>query len=246
VMDGGLLVRMAGNYATGLFEAGEFDEAIATLDELDLGESVWADFFVTSIEQIRWMQTGDPVHIELARQANDPLLEHPEPQYHSAAVDNEIAMLWAEGRLNEVIELAPQVVPGQPYHVFRHLAIGSAIRLGDPDKVRAAIDLIDLPIGRRYDVLRFAGDTGLELLEGDPDRAAAMFGQLIDQLAEVESPRFAAEWKAIFAEVMPDRPEANAAAKEAYDWFTEVGAQGYLDYYSHVWEQQLGERAAAG
>jgi hypothetical protein len=245
VMDGGLLVRMAGNHATGLLEDGEFDEAITTLDELDLGESVWADFFVTRIEQIRWIQTGDPAHIERARQANDPLLKHPEPQYHSVAMDTEIGLLWMEGRLDEVIELAPQVVPAQPYHGFRHTAIAAAIRLGDPGKVRAAIDLIELPIGRRYDVLRFAGDTGLELLEGDADRAAAMFVELVEQLTEVESPRFAAEWKAIFAEVMPDRPEANAAAKEAYDWFSKVGAQGYLDYYSDVWEQQLGEEAAA-
>ena len=246
VMDGGLLVRMAGNYAAGLLEDGEFDEAITTLDELDLGESVWADFFVTWIEQIRWIQTGDPAHIERSRQVNDSLLKHPEPQYHSGAVDTEIGLLWMEGRLDEVIELAPQVVPAQAYHGFRHTAIAAAMRLGDADKLRSAIDLIELPIGRRYDVLRFAGDTGLELLEGDPDRAAAMFGQLIDRLAEVESPRFAAEWKAIFAEVMPDRPEANAAAKEAYEWFTEVHAQGYLDYFSHVWEQQLGEQAAAG
>jgi len=246
VMHGALLVRMAASYAGGLFEDGEFDQAITVLDELDLGESVWADFFSIFIEQIRWIQTGDPVHIERARQVNDPLLKHPEPQYRSGAVDTEIVLLWTEGRLDEVIELAPQVVPAQPYHQFRHVAIGSAIRLGDADKLRSAIDLIELPIGRRYEVLRFAGDTGLELLEGDPDRAAAMFGQLIDKLAEVESPRFAAEWKAIFAEVMPDRPEANAAAKEAYEWFTEVGAQGYLDYFSHVWEHQLGEHAAAG
>ena len=246
VMHGALLVRMAGNYATGLVEDGEFDQAIKMLDELDLGESVWANFFATFIEQIRWIQTGDPVHIERARQVNDPLLKHPEPQYHSGAMDSEVLLLWFEGRLDEVIELAPQVVPAQPFHQFRHLAIGSAIRLGDADKVRSAIDLIELPIGRRYDVLRFAGDTGLELLEGDPDRAAAMFEQLIDQLAEVESARFAAEWKAIFAEVMPDRAEAQVAAKEAYEWFTEVGAQGYLDYFSHVWEQQLGEQAAAG
>ena len=161
-------------------------------------------------------------------------------------MDNELVMLWIEGRLDEVLTRAPEVDPPQPYHAFRHYAINAAIRLGDADRLRGAIDLIELPIGRRYEVLRFAGDTGLELLEGDPDRAAAMFGQLIDQLAEVESPRFAAEWKACFAEVMPDRPEAQVAAKEAYEWFTEVGAQGYIDYFAHVWEQQLGEQAAAG
>ena len=54
------------------------------------------------------------------------------------------------------------------------------------------------------------------------------------------------EWKAIFAEVMPDPPEANAAAREAYEWFSEFGAQGYVDYWSHVWTLQLGEQAEAG
>ena len=60
----------------------------------------------------------------------------------------------------------------------------------------------------------------------------------------MESPRFAAEWKAIFAEVMPDRPEARVAAQEAYDWFSKVGAHGYINYFADVWEQQLGEQAA--
>jgi hypothetical protein len=161
-------------------------------------------------------------------------------------VDNEVTILWLEGKLDEAVELAPQVDPALPIHTHRHYAISAAIRLGDAAKLRQAIDTIDMPIGRRYEVLRLAGDTGLELLEGDPDRAAAMFGQLIDQFAEVESTRFAAEWKAIFAEVMPDRLEARVAAQEAFDWFSEVGAQGYLDYFSHVWEQQLGEQAAAG
>lgn len=40
--------------------------------------------------------------------------------------------------------------------------------------------------------------------------------------------------------------EAKVAAREAYDWFSDKGAHGYLDLYSHVWEQQLNERAAAG
>jgi len=246
VRHGALLARMAGNYAAGLLEDGEFDAGIDVLEDLDLGESVWADFFGAWIEFVRWIQTGDHTHIERARQINDKVLEHPEPQYRSGAVDSEIDFRFFEGRLDEVLELAPQVDPAQPYHGFRHRAIAAALRLGDADALRGTEDLIELPIGKRYDVLRFAVETGLEVLEGNPDRAAAMFGQLIDQFAEVESPRFAAEWKAIFAEVMPDRPEAKVAAQEAYDWFSELGAQGYIDYFSSVWEQQLGEEAAAG
>jgi tetratricopeptide (TPR) repeat protein len=247
VMHGGLLVRMAFNYAVGLFEDGSFDHGIAVLDDLDLGdESAWAGFSTVSIEVARWVQTGDGTHINRAREANKLLLEHPEPQYRSAAIDSEVGLLWLEGDLAGVLELAPQVDPAQPHHEFRHHAMAAAMKLGDANELRRAIDLIELPIGRRYDVLRFAGNTGLELLEGDPDRAATMFGELIDLFTEVESPRFAAVWKSVFAEVMPDRPEAKAAAAEAHHWFSEVGAQGYLDLYSHVWERQLDDHSAAG
>ena len=153
---------------------------------------------------------------------------------------------WLEGDLEGVLELAPQVDPAQPQHEFRHHALAAAIKLGDPDQLRVAIEMIELPIGRRFEVLRFAGDTGLELLEGDPDRAASMFVELVELFAEVESPRFAAVWQTIFAEVMPDRPEAKAAAAEAHRWFSEVGAHGYLNLFAHVWDRQLGEQAAAG
>ncbi len=247
LMHGALLVRMATSHAAGLFEEGSFDEAIVVLDELDLGEeSAWADFMVTFAEWIRWHQTGDLEHIRLARLANDPGLEHPEPQYRSGSIDNEVSFRWVEGDLAGVLELAPQVDPPQPHHEFRHYAIAAAIRLRDPEQLRSAIELIELPIGRRYDVLRFAGQTGLELLEGSPDRAAAMFSELIDLFAEVESPRLAAVWKAIFAEVMAERPEARRAAAEAQDWFSEVGAQGQLDLFADVWQRHLGEQSATG
>jgi hypothetical protein len=238
---------MAANLAGDRFDNGAFDEAIAVLNEVDPGEeSGWTGFFTTLIEQIRWTQSGDPVHLERAREANRPLLEAHEPQYRSGAVDSEVGFRWLEGDLDGVLEMAPQVDPALPFHLFRHHAIGAALRLGDPARVRAAVDLIDTPVGRRFEVLRLAGDTAIEVLEGDPDRGAAMFGDLINKLKEVESPRLAAEWRAVFGEVMPDRPEANFAAKEAYDWFSEVGARGYLDLFSQVWDRQLGQQAAAG
>jgi class 3 adenylate cyclase/tetratricopeptide (TPR) repeat protein len=243
---GGLIVRMANNVSIGFFEDGRFDAAIEVLEDFDLGESVWAGFFTAFRETCLWAQTGDPVHIERARNANRRQLEHPEPQYRSSAIDTEVALAWADKDLEKVLELSAQVAPAQPYHSFRHYALGAGIRLGDVDRLRGAIGLIDIPIGRRFDLLRFAGATGRELLEGDRDKAALMFGQLVDQLAEVESPRFAAEWKAIFAEVMPDRPEAKAAARQAHDWFEEAGARGYLDLFSHVWGQALDEQTAAG
>jgi class 3 adenylate cyclase/tetratricopeptide (TPR) repeat protein len=246
VRHGALLVRMANIYARGLAEAGAFGEAIAVIEAFDLGESVWAGFFAVFLELNRWSLSGDPIHLELAREANRPGLESTEPQYRSGAVDNEVGLAWFEGDLERVLELAPQVDPAQPAHGFRHDAIAAAMLLGDPDLLRGAIDLIEPSVGMRYEVLRFAGATGLEALEGSPDRAASMFGELIARIAVVESERYAAEWKAIFAGVMPGRPEATQAAQEAFDWFTKKGARGYLDRFSDVWQSQLGEQSRAG
>ena len=104
--------------------------------------------------------------------------------------------------------------------------------------------MFDKARGRRFELLRFVVAAGEELLEGNADRAANMFREAIDQSDEVEGPHLGAEWRAVFAEVMPDRPEARVAAEEAHAWFSEVGANGYLKVYSHVWDRHLGEQAA--
>ncbi|MDX1385536.1 MAG: hypothetical protein R3190_17925, partial [Thermoanaerobaculia bacterium] len=212
VRHGGLLVRMINNLAALRFEDGDFEEALATVEELDLGESVWASFLDVFRQQVHWVMTADPARLDEVRRANQPLLGHAEPQYHSGAVDTEASIAWVTRDWTKVLELAPQVVPAQPHHQFRHLALGAALLLGDADALRGAIDLIDKGIGRRFEVLRFAGETGLAVLEGDPEQAAAMFVDLIERIEAVESPRMAAEWRAVFGAVLPDRPEAAAAA----------------------------------
>ena len=241
---GGLFVRMATNLASKHYEAGDFATSLATLEDLDLGESSWAQFIGFVREKILWVTTGDPAHLETARQFNLPLLEHPEPQYRSGAQDSAVDLAWSSGDWAKVLELASQVDSGLPYHQFRHWALGAALFLKDSDAVRRALDLIGPEFGRRFEVLRFAGATALEVLEGDPDRATAMFGELIERFEAVESPRITAEWKAIFGAVLPDRPEAAAAAREAFDWFTEKDAKGYLGLYADVWERHVGESTA--
>lgn len=247
VMHGGLLVRMAYSHSADLFEQGFIEEAITVLGEVDPGEeSEWSTYIDLFVEQIRWVQTGDPAHMERARELNRPLLQSHEPGYRDGAVETEAFISWHTGDLERVLELAPQVELPLPDNLHRHLAVAAALRLGDAGKLREAIGLIGRTPGRRFDLLRDAGSTALEVLEGEPDKAAAMFVDLVERFDEVESPRMAAEWRAIFAEVMPDRPEAADAAKEAYDWFARVGARGYLDLYAHVWELHLVETAAAG
>ncbi len=246
VRHGGLLARMAFNLAYHRFEEGDFDGALVTLSEPDLGESSWADFYAVFRERILWTSTGDPAHIAEGLRVNLPTFDHPEPQYQSSAQDSEIDFAWCSGDWAKVIELAPRVDPPQPYHGFRHQAITAAMLLGDADAARRAIDLVGTTFGRRFDVLRFAGATALEVLEGDPASAAAMFTELIDRIESVESARMAAEWRAVFGAVLPGRPEATAASRRAYDWFTKTDAQGYLRLFADVWERQLAPAAEAG
>ncbi|HVR79788.1 MAG TPA: AAA family ATPase, partial [Acidimicrobiia bacterium] len=246
IRHGGLLVRMAGSHSWDLFERGFIEEALAVLSEVEPGEeSYWRDARETQVELYGWVKTSDPVHLARAREANRSGLDSPEPQYRSNAQSNESEFLWLEGRLEEVLELAPKVEAPLALHLFRHDAISAAIRLKDPKRLRDALELVKGEMGRRFELLRFAGATGLELMEGDPDQAAVMFIELCDRFEEVESPRMAAVWRAVFAEVMPDRPEAKAAAQEAFKWFSDVGAQGYLELFSPVWERQLEDTSLA-
>jgi len=238
VRDGGLLARFTVFHALMLYHVGQFDEAISVLaDAENWGESFWKAFARQASELISWASTGDTTHLSLAREVGLPILEAHEPQYRSGASDFEARLLWLMGDLGEAYDAAFRAIPLLVHHDNRHTAVGAAIRMGDPDRLRRSTDLFDFPYGRRFDLLRMAVNAGLELIEGDPDRAATMFRDLVDRLDKAESPLMGAEWKAIFAEVMPDRPEAKEAAREAYDWFSSVGAQGYLDLYAHVWNK---------
>ncbi len=238
VRHGGLLARFTVGHAVWLYHHGRFDEALDVLDESQTWEwSLWADSAGASAGLVRWAQTGDAAHLTKARELNRSLIEAHEPQYRAGGIDLEARFTWLLGDLPGAYDLAHLVNPPLAHDDHRHTAVGSAIRLRDAERLRKAADLLEVPYGRRFDLLRSAIDAGLELLEGDQDRAATSFRNLVDELGEVEGPLISAEWKAIFAEVMPDRPEARDAAREAQDWFASVGAQGYLDLYSHVWER---------
>ncbi len=247
VRHGGLLARFTTGHAASLTLEGRFGEALNALNGFDTGtESVFTDVAQLMRETILWMMSGDGEHLTRARASNRSGLESHEPQYRSSAAASEAWNLWLQGDLVAAYDMAWKADPPLPHEEHRHIAVGSAIRLSDSDRLRKSAELLESPFGRRFDLLRSAIAAGLELLEGDATRAAAMFVDLIDGLRAAEGPLIAAEWKAVFAEVMPDRPEATVVAREAFDWFTEVGALGYLDLYADVWERQLESRAVVG
>ena len=242
-----LLVRLTTSYAESLFRQGQFDQAREVLASIEPGqESDWATAIAAFDAFVRWALSGESADLAEARELNIAGLESVEPQYRGHAKSIESVHLARFGDLSGAINTAHHVevqLPGQDHW---HAAVGAAIRLGDPERLRSVRTLFDGFRGQRFDVLDFAVETGLKLLEGDSDRAAGMFEELIDRLSVVEGPVFASEWRAIFAEVMPDRPEAREAARNAHEWFSDVGANGYLGLYSHVWDLHLSEQAETG
>ncbi len=248
LMLGSLLVRWITSRAWTLLNEGKIDEALEVLDEVDPGEeSEWTGFINSMSEYMQAVKTGDPVHIERGRAASRPARESDEPQYRSISLDYEVTWFTLEGDHEKVIDIGLKIgTEALASQNYRHFGMAAAIRLGDTAKLRPFGLLIEGQPGRRFEVLRFALETGFELLEGDPNRAATMFVDLCDRMEEVELAMMASYWRATFAEVMPDRPEAKAAAREAYHWYAAAGAQGFLNLFSHVWERQLDEVSLAG
>ena len=247
IRHGGLLVRLLSSYAYLALCEGDFEGAIEVLESADVGpESLWYGVGLARVETTRFVLTDDPVHLERARDLISPSLESHEPQYRSWAMDTECQFLWLEGRWEETFEQALRVPSVLAAEEFRHLAVMSAMMLGDPDRLRRAAEVIDIPLGRRFDTLRLAVDAGLEALEGDRSRAVGLFVQVIERMEEVEGPLAAATWRAVFASVLPDTSEAADAAAAAHEWFTSTRAEAYLRLFSDVWDGSTAARAEAG
>jgi class 3 adenylate cyclase/tetratricopeptide (TPR) repeat protein len=244
--EGSLLARMTGNHAQGLFEAGRVDDALELLNGLDLRGSVWEAFFGVSRNLFLWYRNGDPAHIEAAREANRPGLDHNEPQYRDYSRDSEAYLAWISGDLDGVVTHMRRIETLHPYLFVWHHGLMTAIRLRDAALAREVIDLIPNGVGRRFELLREMGAAVVELLEGDRERAARRFADCAERLEEVESERFAMEWRAVFAEAMPERPEAQEAARRAYAWFTEAGMNGPLALFAESWNAIPAEEAVAG
>ena len=226
---------MTGNQALDLFESGRIDEALDVLGEMDLQGSAWEGFFEVSRNVFLWYRDGDPSYIEKAHAANQPGLDHPEPQYRDWSRDNEVGIAWISERFDDMRTQIRQIEDLLPYLNIWHLGLMAAIRAGHPEMAREVMDLIPTGVGRRFELLREMGDAALELLEGDRDRAAERFTGIAERLEEVETERFAMEWRAVFAEAMPEQPEAQDAARRAHAWFTEAGAAGPLSLFAGSW-----------
>jgi class 3 adenylate cyclase/tetratricopeptide (TPR) repeat protein len=245
--EGSLLVRLTSGYANALFLRGRVPEARDVLAGIDTGEeSDWTSVLRGIDAFFSWTLTGDPADLDRHIDEIRVGLDSAEPQYRAHATSALSGAFALAGDLPGSFELAEQVELPQANQDHWYTAAKAAILLGDPQRLRRLPTMYQAFHGRRFDVVDAMVATGLEVTEGDATRAAAMFTELIERIEAVEGPQPASEWRLVFAEVIPEQPEANAAAEEAYRWFSERGLNGFLRLGAPVWKRHLDSTSEAG
>ena len=93
-------------------------------------------------------------------------------------------------------------------------------------------------------MIHLANRAGRAALDRRDDEAVSLFRRALSLSESTDGALWTSFLRAVYAELMPHRSEAQAAGREAYEWFSSVGAQGYLDLFSDVWPLVLEESAA--
>lgn len=247
VQYGALTVRLATSYAMQHFHEGRPAEAIEMLKDTDTGEESELDIYMQGIASFyRWAMAGNDADMARHVQLLQLGIDGNEPQYKASAYSNLSAALDFQGEYEQAWETAHEVkIPGV-FQEHLHHATAAAMRLRDIDKLRQVPHFIESLAGRRIDAIASTAEAGLELLEGNADRAAALFVELVQRWDDIEGPFYGNYWRTVFADVMPDRPEATEAAAEAHRWYSEAGLNGFLKLNEKLWSQHLGQSAVAG
>ena len=125
------------------------------------------------------------------------------------------------------------------------LPILAALRERDREMLESGWSAEDSAAGRRFDAIGLLYRAASAHLGGDGDRAESLFVQAINATEACDGPEPAMILRAIYAELAPERQAARGGALRAYEWFTDVGANGYLRLFHDVWPLAL-DRAEAG
>jgi class 3 adenylate cyclase/tetratricopeptide (TPR) repeat protein len=232
------LVRATTRKADHLAIAGELDEALAMLESLEITEASWWHFTVgADIWITRWELTGDTTFLDEARELLEsaPLTE--EPQLDDWIVGQRaLAAFW--GGNNELAyELATSEEEQRrlPEAMAWVIPLWSAMRMRDLDRLNKAWDVGSVPVGKRFIFIDRMASAARAALSDQDVESIRLFGEAVDLCEATDGTLSAMILRALFGELLPDRDEARAAAKEAFDWFSSHGADGYLALFSDAW-----------
>jgi class 3 adenylate cyclase len=221
-----------GNAVDGATEVGEWDWALAAIEEheplfVEPAEQLWFGAYETSIRAMR----GEDVDAE-AQRLHEQSFEFDDPQFrmlgaYALQAVNLVHERWADqvGLTDEL--LATSVIGSDA----TRLGLPAAIRMGDLATARRLREAFDKSApGRRGEADAMAADAGIAALEGRTADARALYLQALRGLREIGL----RTWLAMvtldaLASGSLDTDEHRRAADEAREIFTSVRAQGLLD-----------------
>jgi class 3 adenylate cyclase len=239
--------RMVAQFAGWLVTMYRFDEALELLDSNDFefvieGLDSYMDY---SRAAAAWMRSGDPAAQEDMRVAMESWKTSEEPQTSETGKDLLARLALLTGDYQRALDESVTVVFHGAWLLSAETALTAAMLLGDRAGLqRAAAYMAGYPMpGRRLDAHRLLASAGQALLDGRDDDAASAFTRLIGLLEEHFSVERIQETRALFATLMPDRPEARQAAEEAYRVMTEAGAYHLLEVWKDAFPSRVAERA---
>jgi len=243
------IVRAAGSCSYQLVLEGRWDEATAMLGDLDLpAGNTWEVTFRAVTLLWQWAVSGNKSYLAEARDVLNQNLGGEEPQLEAWTLDElaELHLFEADNQRAYDEALAIPVEGRLPENHLWATPTLAAMRLRDADRLDAALDDWggERVVGKRFEVIHLANRAGRAALDRRDDEAVSLFRRALSLSESTDGALWTSFLRAVYAELMPHRSEAQAAGREAYEWFSSVGAQGYLDLFSDVWPLVLEESAA--
>jgi tetratricopeptide (TPR) repeat protein len=236
------VVRSRTRKALALAASGEFEEAKAMLESLELQEQIWwRPAVMADIEELRWVLTGDAGYLEAATAQHLATPETQEPQLDDWIVGQRSLVAFLQGESAAAYDLAATSSWEfrLPESVAWVVPLWSAMRLRDLNRLNEAWSEGRVPVGKRFVAIDRMASAARAALSDRPEEAARLFGEAIDLCEATDGSQWAMLLSALYGELMPDHPEARAAAQEAFDWFTAHGANGFLGLFADSWPASI-------
>ena len=230
---------------------GEFAAARALAEELTFDpNSVEAREYAADLARLSWMESGSPDALQESQRLDLSLRdEFADPMFMAISVDRVVTDSWWAGDLDalwsRVAELESMQAEWENSFETWDSVILAALSTMDSAKLERAAQMVGVRPGRVFDLRRSTIAAGQLLAGGDLDQAVAKLTTIANDLDSVRGPRYSNELRAVTAIAAPSHSEAAAEAMRAHAWFSEVGAQGFLDRFAAAWSQG-GQHRATG
>lgn len=224
--------------------SGRFAEAIEGFLRMDPdSEGPHAGIQRASIAICRWSLDADTGHLDDLLAPIDFPADHQDLQFAIYEQDRKAEAAFLRGDSDSAFRqtMSMHSEMNLPELMVWMLPTMCAMRLRDLDRLQEAAENLPPPTGKRYRLVRDLHAAVQMALEGDQAAADRALTEACEVAVEIDGPVRGATLRALHAELLPGSPGAQRSAQEAYEWFTEVGAGGYLKLFEEIWADAIGQ-----